>query len=85
MHSLKFAAKHLPPGVRGWTFSDPKAHRAIHLRADEAWELTGFDATGVMVRIPLPAGEFTLDFPMHSVNLAVAVIDPDPGGGGLVE
>jgi hypothetical protein len=74
-----------PGDYFGWRLTDGKQPFAIHLRAEKAWELKGFDTAGGMVRIPLPAGEFTLDFPMHSVNLSVAVIDPDPGGGGLVE
>lgn len=62
-------------------------HRAIHVIAEGDWTLTG-KATDPAKNgkereflITLPAGEYSFDFPPASVNLALVVIDPDPGGG----
>lgn len=67
---------------------DPKEHRTIHIKADGPWTLTGkelerkitLDPTPEFF-IPLPAGEYTFDFPPASENLSLIIIDPDPGGG----
>ena len=84
MKPLKHVAQHLSP-LHGWTFKDEKVPHTIYLKAEKGWALTGYDPAGLKVRVPLPAGEYALEFPVHSVNLSVLVIDPDPGGGGLLE
>ena len=69
-----------------WKFTDPKKPFAINFKADEMWLLTGYDkAENREYKIHMLPGEFTLDFNPHSVNLALLAIDPDPGGGGLIE
>lgn len=93
MHILPRVAPHLPsrsPNDRGeyfgWNLSSRDQDWSVHLKARGTWVLRGFDdQTGTQVRLPLPPGEFTLEFPSHSVNLEALVIDPDPGGGGGLE
>lgn len=61
--------------------------RAIHINAEGGWTLTGegqIDGKDRPPRsfvIPLPAGQYSFDFPPASANLTVIVIDPDPGSG----
>lgn len=95
MKALQRVAPHLPsrsPGVtceeyRGWSFDGvpPPPKRSVHFEARQPWMLQGYDLQGTEIRLPMPAGEFSLAFPNRSVNLAVLVIDPDPGTGGGLE
>ena len=85
MHTLKYAGKRLIKPSLHWAFTNPEVHHSIHFRADETWELTGHDAKGIVILLPMPAGEFTLDFPIQSLNLSEMIIDPDPGGGTILK
>ncbi|WP_243304205.1 hypothetical protein [Geothrix oryzisoli] len=84
MHNLKYAGKRLAKPSRHWVFTNPEVRHSIHFKADKKWELTGHDAKGLKILLPMPAGEFTLDFPVQSLNLAEMIIDPDPGGGTVI-
>lgn len=67
-----------------WLEHQPE-HRTVYFNANHKWHLRGFDKNGLVLDFLLPEGQYELDFPKKSASLTLMIIDPDPGGGGLVE
>jgi len=69
------------PYVHSVKDPDDKEDRIVFLLAEQDWQLEGSPGKGAPINIPMKAGKFKLTFRAHSRNLALVVIDPDPGRG----
>jgi hypothetical protein len=61
--------------------------RTIHIHAQEDWILKGWtvptdekEAQPQQSELHMRPGVYSFEFPPHSPNLTLIIIDPDPGG-----
>ena len=69
------------PSIHSVPDTEDSVERKVYLWAEKDWRLEGNTEKGARVSIPMKAGKFMLTFPTGSRNLALVVIDPDPGPG----